>query len=80
MEVLLRYERAGRNNTSPDRAGTAFGQIGKKNIYGKDSGDVVYCNKQGNCIDSFRKQKNGVTHFVELHRFPYIKNSLSSVG
>ena len=61
----------GRNGIRADR---------QKNIYGKDSGDVVYCNKQRNCIDSFRKQKNGVTHFVELHRFPYIKNSLSSVG
>ena len=35
-------------------AGTAFRQNGK-NSYGKDIRDVVYRNKQGNCIDSFRR-------------------------
>ena len=34
-------------------AGTVFRQNGK-NTHWKDSGDVVCCNKQGNCIDSFR--------------------------
>ena len=41
MEVLLRYERAGRNNTSPDRAGTAFGQIGKK-TYTEKTAEMSY--------------------------------------
>lgn len=35
-------------------AGTAFRQTGK-NIHGKDSGDVAYGNKQGNCTHSFQK-------------------------
>lgn len=34
-------------------AGTAFRQNGR-NTHGRGSGDVVYRNEQGNCIDSFQ--------------------------
>lgn len=43
-----------RNNASWQGAGTTFGQNGRKDR-NNGSGDVADRNKQGNCIDSFRR-------------------------
>ena len=37
------------------RRGRNFIQADRRNIHGRDSGDVAYRNEQGNCINSFQK-------------------------
>lgn len=44
------------------------GPLNSKKIYGKYNANIVCYNKQGNGIDSFQMQENGITHFTKLHR------------